>query len=169
MTLTSRHFGPIDPSALDDASTSTTITIGDGSTITVRLFIADPPQFRQDHVDQTDAAIDYFGQLDERARALIVVAALDHESVPGRVFSSSISLDDGQDLTPEEFTRELRLGAVTISPDGGTESLDRVSITYVSKTTFSEQAFAAIVREGVGIVFAAVDEVEPRESSIFYR
>ncbi len=169
MTLTSRYFGIIDPSALGDAATTATINTKENRALDVSLLIADPPHLRQEQLDQADAALDYFDQLDERVRATILLEVSDPHSIPGQIYGTLSALDPVGDLTPEEFTQSLRVSSAVVAPDGGSQSPDRVSITFVSTTKFMTQSFMAIVREGFGFVFVATDEAQRSESSLHYR
>lgn len=165
MTLTSRHFGAVETRVVGEPAASTAIDSEDNGSVEVDLIAVDPAHLRQEHLDQADAALDVFDQLDRRVREAVLVAASDEGSVPGQTLRTRNDVDPGRDITPEEFTRSLRIAHARISPDGGPQSPDRVSITYVSAARIIEQRFDAVVREGVGVVF--VESRRPASSSTF--
>lgn len=168
MTLTSRYFGEIDNSIAGGGSISSVIDSDESASLDVRLVVADFPTLNQQHLIQVDAALDYINQLNERVRASIIEAAFDAGSIPGRVFGSYSDFSEAKGLTPEKFARSLRIASLELTPDGGQQNPDRVSMVFVSTAKHVEHRFAAIVREGEGLVFEDSKGASSQKSSISY-
>jgi len=153
VTLTSRFFGEIDPREIGRTGISAVMRTSDVGSIDIKLVAAQPLELRQVHLDQTDMALDGFSTLDNAVRALLISAATDESSVPGQLFHSRATLDHNRTLTPEAFANSFRATSVRVTPDGRSQSPDRVFTSYVSTGSSLVQSFVAIVREGAGIVF----------------
>lgn len=167
MTLTSRYFGALDPREMQCGRVSAQVENGADGAIPIELAVADSAGFGQGDVDRTDAALDFLEQLDQRIRTAMIPFLLDESSVPGRAYGLHKDFLSHRALTPEEYSQSLRIAHVVISPDGGGQQPDRVSITYTASAKFIEQRFRAIAREGAGFVFRdGEDARRPRDEGM---
>ncbi|QBE49385.1 hypothetical protein [Leucobacter triazinivorans] len=169
MTPTSRFFGPVSPRATYRVVESASIPSALSGVDDIRLVLADPLHARQSHLDQADAALDFFEQFDARARDAVARAASDDLSVPGRIFADASVLTAGRRITPQEFANGLRVTSVVVSPDGGDGSPDRLAVTYATSRGSVQRVFRAIVRVGSGLVFAETEEERASAGNISYR
>jgi hypothetical protein len=168
MTLSSRYFGEIDARGIGRAGVSAAMRTNSLGSIDITLDPTEPLALRQQHLDQADMALDQFGTLDDAVRALVISAATDESSVPGRLFSSRVDLDPDGTVTPEAFASSFSPVLVRITPDGRSHSPDRVFVSYASEGSVLAQSFVAIVREGEGLVFADAGPVSGSSSQIVF-
>ena len=168
MTLISKYFGDVHEALKTDAKIVTTIATKGGREVEVQLVIRDPDSFGAQFVSQTDAALDYFDNLDERVRGMLVDAVNDEESTPGTIYANQRAMHPAGKLSPETFASSLRVQSVAISPDGGEASPDRVTVTYVADASGMRQEFQAVVREGEGLIFREPEPQSERARTAFY-
>lgn len=169
MSVTSRYFDVAAPRATHRLAEPATVPSALSGVDDIRLVLADPRSAQQNHLDQADAALDFFAQFDARARDAIARSASDTLSVPGGILADGNALQEGQTLTPQEFAAGLRVASVVVSPDGGDEAPDRLAVTYATSRGGVQQRFRAIVRVGSGLVFAEPEAERESAWDISYR
>lgn len=149
MTVTSRHFGDIDPHRPVPHVTVSTVH----GYVDVEPLIAENARFAEVHATQTDAAVDALDALDDRVRTEALRALSGERSVPAEIYANRNDLEPSRPISPEAFASGLRLSAAVISPLGGEAPADRVALTYASTARHLSQTLRAVVREGAGLVF----------------
>lgn len=167
MTLISKYFGDIREALKTGAKILTTITTNRGGEVEAQLVIHDPARFDNQFVSQTDAALEYFDDLDARVRGMLTATVRDEESPQGKIYLNQRDMDPAGKLSPESFASALRVQSVVISPDGGDASPDRVTVTYLVDAFGMRQEFLAVIREGEGLVFREPEPKSERETTAF--
>jgi hypothetical protein len=115
-----------------------------GASVPFRLEIDYPGRFDEDVVRKIDIAIDNLTDLDALARRTMTTAVAQSDSAPARLFDSLDSQDDA-----EAFIARLRPVKITLLPDGGQGSRDRIVFVYALPERPSE-TITVRIREGIG-------------------
>ena len=126
-----------------------------GAQVPFRLEIDYPGAFTDDVVKKIDMALDALSSLDDGARQLITAAAQQSDSAPAQLLESWT-----QPGTTEDFVRLLKPSNITMLPDGGRHSLDRVVMVYRLPDAPANEKITVRFREGIG---AELDPAPRRE------
>jgi hypothetical protein len=122
----------------------------EGVEIPLRLEIDAPEAFDEKVVMKIDLALGGFAPLDLLARELITTAAGRATSAAAQLLTSwRQNILFGSDDSPEAFIRALRPVHVTLLPDGGKASLDRLVVLYASAEVPTSK-IAVRFKEGIG-------------------
>jgi hypothetical protein len=153
--MDSRNLGPITLEGGEGGGYMEATVEVAGSSVPFRLEIDYPARFDEDVVRKIDIAIDNLSELDALARRTMTTALAQSDSAPARLFASLDGYDD-----PADFIALLRPTFVTLLPDGGQSSRDRVIFVYALAERPSEKITLRI-REGIGA------ELDPAPSGAY--
>jgi hypothetical protein len=131
MTVQSRHLGPIDlVGGVGGGAMDAVVTLV-GQEVPLRLEIDFPQRFDERVVSKIDLALDSLRQLDGVARDTVASGLARESNAAAQLFAawrSTTGADD--DADPALFLRSLRATQITLLPDGGPNSRERLRIAY---------------------------------------
>jgi len=145
----SRHLGPIAlEGGVGGGWMNTTVEIA-GSSVPFRLEIDFPSKFDEGVVRKIDLALDALPDLEGLARQTIETAAERPGSAPALMFElwGATSIEEPR---IEDFLRQLRATQITMLPDGGPGSLDRIVLAYRLEHSPTSGTATVRFREGIG-------------------
>jgi hypothetical protein len=141
----SRHLGVIDLEGGPGGGWLNTSVAVAGTPVPFRLEIDYPGRFDEMTLSKIDMALDSLDSLDTAARELISAAVQQSDSAPAQLFEDWTGAGDSGD-----FLRELQPASITMQPDGGRGSLDRLVYVYVLPGSPPQGKITVRFREGIG-------------------
>lgn len=128
--MESRHLGPI---ALEGGAGGGTMDAAvkfEGESLPVRLEIDFPDQLSETVVADIDMVLDTLQYLHELAVTTIAAGVKRGGTAPAQMFRAWENKRVGRDGKAEEFLERLELVRMTILPDGGKWSAERIVMNF---------------------------------------
>ena len=147
--MDSRHLGPIAlEGGVGGGSMDTAVEVA-GSSVPFRLEIDFPSTFDEAVVRKVDLALDALPDLEVLARQTIETAVERTGSAPALMFELWKTTEI-EKPSLEDFLRRLRVSHITMLPDGGRGSLDRIVFSYGLEHSPTSGKVTVRFREGIG-------------------
>ena len=143
--MDSRHLGEI---VLEGGPgggwLDTTVEVA-GAQVPFRLEIDYPGRFDEKTVNKIDLALDSLVALDKGARTLITTALQQSDSAPAQLFEKWT-----QPGSADDFVQQLHPTKITLLPDGGRDTLDRIVMVYQLPGAPSSEKITVRFKERIG-------------------
>ena len=148
--MDSRHLGVITlTGGVGGGWADSTVELA-GSSVPFRLEIDFPGRFNELVVRNIDLALDSLPSIEELARDTIAGAVRRAGSAPAQLFDFWGSNEGNDENDAAEFLRQLRPTHITLLPDGGPDSVDRIVMTYGMPTSATTDTITVRFRESIG-------------------